>query len=89
MHIIISTDERGGTAALTTESPAAHYGIPVLQIQADDVNGDFGPSDIINAGKLITAADVVAGWASSGDRTEDDIAAARKFLGQWPEGPQI
>lgn len=88
--ILIYTDKDGGTAVLTIVSPVSHYGIPVLRIEADDINGDFGPSDIISlTPKPYTAADVVAGWATQDGRTDDELTSARKFLAQWPDGPQL
>lgn len=91
--ILIAKDEDGGTAVLTTWSPMSHYGIPVLRVTADDVDGDFGPADIIGDPRqpesLITAASIVAGWASQPGRTDAERAAARSFLQQWPAGPQI
>lgn len=93
MDIIICTDPQGGIARLTTDSPASHYGIPVLRVEAEDVSGDFGPADLIGdiekPDKLITAAQVVAGWASKPERTKAEIETAASFLRQWPEGPQI
>jgi hypothetical protein len=92
MNILIMKDKDGGTAYLTTESPASHYGIPVLQITAEDVDGDFGPGELIGdleAGPLMYAADIVASWAKQPGRTEAELKAARMFLRQWPEGPQI
>lgn len=85
--ILISIDPNGGTATLTTASPMSHYGIPVLRIEADDVEGDFGPADIIDGD--MTAAGVILGWANRPGRTEDELRAARLYLGQWPEGPQL
>lgn len=85
--ILISTDKDGGTAILTTASPMSHYGIPVLRIEADDVDGDFGPADIIDGG--MTAASVILGWANIPGRTDEELRAARLYLGQWPEGPQL
>ncbi|MFH1103037.1 MAG: hypothetical protein V1714_04640 [Pseudomonadota bacterium] len=35
-------DENGGTVCLTNQSSASRYGIPVLQIIADDIDGEFG-----------------------------------------------
>lgn len=98
MNILVTRDAQGGEAWLTTDSPASHYGCPVLRIEADDVDGDFGPADMIDTSgdanrihpeRIVTAADVVAGWARSTERTPEEIEAARKFLSQWPDGPQI
>ncbi|OHD67197.1 MAG: hypothetical protein A2W19_11710 [Spirochaetes bacterium RBG_16_49_21] len=91
MNLLISKDKDGGCAYLTTDSPASHYGAPVLQISADDIDGDFGPSDFIDDGNghIFSGAQIVAGWVSQPDRTPEEISAARKFLQQWPEGPQI
>lgn len=90
MKFLITKDKLGGVAYLTNENAASRYGIPNLEIMADDVDGVFGPADLI--GELhrpISGAAVVAGWGSSPNRTPEEIAAARLFLGQWPEGPQI
>ena len=89
MEILITKDEKGGTCHLTTYSPQSHYGIPVLRIDGEDIDGDFGPADIIGtAPDIIYAAEVVAGWAKETGRTTEEIEAARSFLRQWPEGPQ-
>ncbi len=84
--LLVTQDEKGGTATLTTASPLSHYGLPVLRIEAEDVSGDFGPSDCIAPG--LTAAGVVAGWAKEEGRTPEELQAARRFLSQWPDGPQ-
>ena len=76
---------RGYKACLTVYSPQSHYGIPVLRID-DDNPYDLGPADSCGS-KL--AAEVVAGWAEKKNRTEKEKNAARLFLRQWPEGPQI
>lgn len=98
MNHLVLRDAQGGEAWLTTDSPVSHYGCPVLRISAEDVLGDFGPADMIDTSgdperihpdRIITAADVVVGWAMKPDRTPEEKAAARKFLRQWPEGPQI
>jgi hypothetical protein len=68
----------------------SHYGIPVLRIEAEDVDGDFGPADLIGeVPNLVSAASIVSGWAKTGKRTKEEIEAARLFLCQWPDGPQI
>ena len=91
--ILITKDKKGGTAILTTGSPLSHYGVPVLRIEAEDVDGDFGPADLIGdldqPERIITAASIVAGWAKTGERTREETEAARLFLCQWPEGPQL
>lgn len=91
--ILIITDKDGGTAYLTTNSPMSHYGTPVLRIEANDAEGDFGPADIIGevvgGGGIMTAADVVYGWAIRPERTEAEFKIARSYLSQWPDGPQL
>jgi len=91
--ILITKDEKGGTAILTTESSLSHYGIPVLRIEAEDVDGDFGPADLIgdldHPERIMTAASIIAGWAKTGKRTKEEIETAGLFLSQWPEGPQL
>lgn len=97
MNILIQTDKDGGTAHLTTDSSQSHYGCPVLRIRAEDIDGDFGPADLIDTSgdpdnihpeSIVTAGQIVAGWASRPERTDEERAAARMFLRQWPDGPQ-
>lgn len=90
--IVIATDPEGGSAVLTTHSPMSHYGCPVLQITAEDVDGDFGPADLIHDDaheRIYPAANVVAGWAMKPERSVLEVKAARMYLAQWPEGPQV
>jgi hypothetical protein len=91
--ILILKDKKGGTAVLTTNSPASHYGILVLQITAEDVDGDFGPADLIGdiekPETIVTAASIVYAWAKTKKRKPHEIEVAKSFLRQWPEGPQI
>ena len=86
--ILIRRDEKGGTIILTTNSPASTQGIPILKVDTEDTEGEFGPSDIIGE-DLLTAAEVVVGWAKEKKRIKEKIEAARLFLSQWPGGPQI
>ena len=86
--ILIKKDEKGGTIILTADSPASTQGIPILKVDTEDAEGEFGPSDIIGE-DLLTAAEVVVGWAKEKKRTKEEIEAAKLFLSQWPEGPQI
>ena len=71
---------------LTTNSPASHYGIPALRIETDE-GPDLGPSEFLRNGKL--AAAVVAAWATKKCRKPEELEAARRFLRQWPDGPQV
>ena len=90
MDITMIKNESGEKTSLTTESPASHYGMPVLRIEAEVVSGDFGPADLIGEPpKAFTAAQGVAGWGSQPERTPEEQHAAKAFLGQWPDGPQI
>jgi hypothetical protein len=90
MDYLILTDTEGGTATLKTNSPASHYGIPILRIDASDVVGDFGPADLIaTEPKPLSAAVIVAAWGGSPERTPEEREAARKYLCQWPNGPQL
>jgi hypothetical protein len=89
MNILLLRDPAGGEVYLTTESALSHYGIPVLRITSDEIGRDFGPSDMIGnldePEKPVTAAGLVAGWARSGERTVEELDAARLFLKQWPK----
>jgi len=86
--ILIRKDEKGGTIILTTNSPASTQGIPILKVDTEDTEGEFGPSDIIGE-DLLTAAELIVEWAKKGKRNKEEIEAAKLFLSQWPEGPQI
>ena len=86
MRILVTKDKDGGEAVLTTESCQSHYGFPVLEITADDVDGTFGPGDIVHEryGKVLLAYHVVAGWLATGERTAEERAAGEAFLSQSP-----
>lgn len=90
---VILTDSEGGTAILTDETAACRYGIHVLLIDAEDLKGEFGPADLIGdldrPETLMHAAEPVLAWALKPERTPEEREAARRFLAQWPEGPQL
>lgn len=86
---LILSDHDGGTARLVTDSTASSYGIPVLVLDGEDIRGDFGPADVLPTDQPLTGADLVARWGSEPERTTSELKAARLFLGQWPDGPQI
>lgn len=83
MNIVVLTDSEGGTAALTTDAPAPHYGPPVLRVVSRDLNGDFGPGDLLLP--RLTAGQFVRGWARQPGRSDEEIDAARRFLSCVPE----
>jgi len=73
---------------LTTEHPKSHYGIPVLlHRQSGDI---YGAADVIkplpNAHLLTAAAFVLR---HSRKLSGEDRVAAKNFLRQWPDGPQM
>jgi hypothetical protein len=90
----------GETLTLTTDSVAAHYDIPALRYSGCPCP-DMGPADRLclhvepqGAVDLFgghTAAEMVDKWASL-ERPRlgpDGWEAARLFLAQWPDGPQL
>lgn len=86
-------DADGGKVRLTNISLFSRFGAPVLQFIAEDMDGEFGPRDLIDlsgmGGGQVTAAFLVLVWALAPERTNDELAAADMFLRQWPEGPQL
>jgi hypothetical protein len=91
---LLYEDSEVGSARLIRAPVASSPEIPVLRIHGAEVAGDFGPADILAdpwSGKPSTerAADVVHAWAADPDRTEEQRAAARLFLRQWSDGPQM
>lgn len=99
MDVKIYTGPGGVTASLTTDSPASHYGIPALRIEGPGVEQwpDLGPADVLPS-KMPAAHLVVAcalGQLPGGvggtihPMSAEVLEAARRFLAQWPEGPQL
>ena len=68
---------------LTTKHKASSHGLPVLLIDGTV----YGPSDVTEG--RTRASDLVSHWATLAGRTEAEIHAARLFLGQWVDGPQL
>lgn len=61
---------------LTTDHPAASYGLPVLVVDGEA----YGPGDTLPSGD--TAAALVVQWGREPERTDDDLRMARRFLKQ-------
>ena len=73
---------------LTTESVSSHYGIPVLLHRQS--GQCYRPADVLkplpNAHLLIAATFVLR---HSRKLEGEDRTAAKNFLRQWPDGPQL
>ncbi len=97
MTFTIEAGWPGVRVELTTDSTASSYGIPVPRIKADGESGDYGPADALPAGPWAAGddlspccgAELVLAWARQPGRTAEEIQAARRFLRQWADGPQI
>lgn len=90
IHFPVRLNRGGMRLVLSNQHSASRYGVPVLESE----RRCYGPSDYLNLGPLPqhgarTAASVIYEWASTPGRTEPQLAAARMFLRQWPDGPQI
>ena len=79
---------------LTDERAECRHGIPVL-INKQGATTTYGPADIFQAypswGLQPAAHSVVLAFKSKQPCpfSEEEIAAVRNFLGQWPDGPQL
>ena len=88
MNITLFASEDEGFAYLTDETPDCRLtfrskGAPKIP------DGDYKPSDILAPlDPPLYAASIVYTWATETGRSEQDIACAREYLSQWPEGPQ-
>ena len=96
MKIILWPDNENWEIFLTTDSPQSSHGLPVLRqiSKRNPVPGSgwtFGPADpwLPAESDEQTAADIVMSWAREKGRTQLELEAARDFLRQWPEGPQL
>lgn len=98
MDCTIRTFGDGTALVLTTDSPASHYGIPILRHTGCSC-ADCGPADAVclhaepQALRDLfgphTAAETVHRWALLAKPGAQAHGAARLFLSQWPAGPQL
>lgn len=85
MHDIMIYNSKRQTAYLTTRMPGSSYGGPVLRVNGENL----GPADSVDAyGQKFTAAELVY-VAAKIRMPRRDLEICRRFLAQWPEGPQL
>ncbi len=82
------TANLNGSFQLTTEHPKSHYGIPVLlHRQSGDTYVAANVIKPLPNAHLLTAAAFIL--RHSRKLVGEDRMAAKNFLRQWPEGPQL
>lgn len=96
MNIPIKKYIDGTALVLTTDSPAARYGIPVLRHEGCSQCADMGPADplplcaepqeVVDLFGTWTAAEAVYYADNLNDLPQKPLC---DFLHQWPEGPQL
>src|SRR5512135_1227694 len=79
---------------LTTRSFASHDGIPVLRVTDPTYHDsvDLGPAEFAPCREdepPETAAELLVHIHAHGPLTGQALEGARRFLGQWPDGPQL
>jgi hypothetical protein len=81
------------TVMFTTESACSHDGIPVLRIKGHPAgDADCAPESYVPhvKGQVPgTAADIVLRIHQVEPLDYETLSVARRFLQQWPEGPQL
>jgi len=88
MNLVLFSNEEEGDLWLSDETPDRHL---TLRSKGDPKipDGDYKPSDVLAPlNPPLHAACLVYSWATEPGRSEQDIAYARQYLSQWPEGPQ-
>jgi len=88
MKLVLFSNKKEGDLWLSDETPDHHL---TLRSKGDPKipDGDYKPSDIlVRLNPPLYAACLVYNWATERRRSEQDIACAREYLSQWPEGPQ-
>ena len=83
------------TVSLTDESPASNYGFMVLRIEDEFGTLDCGPADYCLSAiqvwpqTLGTAAELLVAIDANQPLSNGNRVMARRFLRQWPDGPQL
>jgi hypothetical protein len=84
---------QGISVRLTTLSPVSNYGFPILRVEGHPAGDeDCGPADTVPHTEDEpggTAAALVCAIHERDHLTGAALEAARSFLSQWPDGPQI
>jgi hypothetical protein len=94
-NIHINIWEQGRVlVTLTTQSSASHSGIPVLRVKhpAYEDSLDLGPADFAPCGEdepPRRAAELLVHIHAKRPLTGGALDGARRFLSQWPDGPQL
>jgi hypothetical protein len=87
--------EHGHVAAtLTTRSLASHAGVPVLRVKDPTYKDsiDLGPADFVPCREddpPETAAELLVHIHAHRPLKGKALDGARRFLSQWPDGPQL
>jgi hypothetical protein len=91
IDFVVFTDLDGRPTRLTNQVPGSRNGLPLLLVDAMGVTGTFEPSNRLGVppAGMMSAAEIVAHWAQQPERTAPERQAARLFLRQWPDGPQV
>lgn len=76
-----------GEVHFVDEPPESTDGkLRLVVSNSQSFDGIYTPDGVIGKSK---AADLIVGWASRRMRTADDKDLAKRFLAQWPQGPQL
>jgi hypothetical protein len=87
-------DQGHVAATLTTQSFASHSGIPVLRVKDPTYKDsiDLGPADFVPGREddpPETAAELLVHINAHRPLEGKILEGARRFLSQWPDGPQL
>lgn len=84
MKVLVGEDAQGGCGYLSDEADGG--ALLFVAVHTEEHDGFYGPTDHLGR---YTLAELVHGWASRRYRSNDEREVARRFLAQWPEGPQL
>lgn len=94
-RFLVAVDgQHGDRPLLALDLDAGSYGAgallawPLTSEYPDAPTRALGPADPLY-GDHWTAAHAVASWALIPHRSAAEVAAARAYLAQWPQGPQL